>query len=725
MIVLKRDGRKVDFDKDKIKDAVLKAFNDVDEETTQFASSKAREIANYIASLDTDMSVEQIQDIVEEKLMASNRKDVAKAYILYRDKRTRRREMRSEIMSIVREKVNASNVQNQNANVDEKSFGGRMGETAGSVLKSYALNELVSEQTRYNHVNNMVYIHDLDHYALGDHNCLSLPLDDLLANGFNTRQTDVRPAQSVSTAFQLVAVLFQIQSLQQFGGVAATHIDHSMIPYVRKSFFKHYKDGLKWVESDATTIIVNPEETSIEDEKYKVNSKAYAYSVEMTEREVYQAVEGMYHNLNTLQSRSGNQLPFSSINYGTCTEPEGRLVTRALLDVSIKGIGSLHRTSIFPCGIFQCAKGINREDGDPNYDLFQIALESTSKRLYPNYANIDWSGNIGYVHNDPKTYFSTMGCRTANGMDINGFDQLKDGRGNICPTTIIMPTLAMKVSGDIGNKDVDEFMDLLDKKIHEAKDSLIDRFNYICSQPPEAATFMYENGTMAGYIPEEGIRSALKHGTIVIGQLGLAETLQILIGCDHTEDRGMELAKRIEALFKTRCAEFKEEYKLNFGVYYTPAENLCYTAMQEFKSEFGEIENISDRDFFTNSMHVPVWRELSPFEKIDIESQLTGFSNAGCITYVELDGGVKNNTKALETIVNYAMDHDIPYFAVNVPNDTCLDCGFTGEFNDVCPVCGSHNIQQLRRVTGYLTGNYTTAFNKGKQQEVQMRVKHQ
>ena len=287
-----------------------------------------------------------------------------------------------------------------------------------------------------------------------------------------------------------------------------------------------------------------------------------------------------------------------------------------------------------------------------------------------------------------------------------------------------MPTLAMEVSGEIGSKNIDEFMTLLDKKIHEAKDMLIERFDWICSQSPKSAKFMYENGTMEGYVPEEGIRSALKHGTLVIGQLGLAETLQILIGCDHTEERGMELAKKIEQLYKDRCAEFKQEYKLNFGVYYTPAENLCYTAMNKFRAKYGEIPNVSDRDFFTNSMHVPVWKEISPFEKIDIESQLTGYSSAGCITYIECEGGVKNNVKALETLVNYAMDHDIPYFAINVPNDTCLECGYTGEFNDKCPMCGSTNIQQLRRVTGYLTGNYKTAFNRGKQQEVEMRVKH-
>lgn len=300
--------------------------------------------------------------------------------------------------------------------------------------------------------------------------------------------------------------------------------------------------------------------------------------------------------------------------------------------------------------------------------------------------------------------------------------QIKDGRGNICPVTIILPTLAMEAKEKEGNI-IENFMKILDKAIVDAKDQLAERFEWICAQDPSSAKFMYENNVMLGYKPEEGIRSALKHGTLALGQLGLAETLQILTGCDHTEPRGMELAKRIEQLFKTRCAEYKQQYKLNFGVYMTPAENLCYTAMKKFKEKYGIIKNVSDKEFFTNSMHVPVWKEISPFDKIDIESQLTGYSSAGCITYVELDGGVSNNLQALETLVNYAMDKDIPYFAINIPSDTCLDCGFTGEFNDKCEVCGSSNIQQLRRVTGYLSSDWRH-FNKGKQQEVQLRVKH-
>ena len=750
MKVVKRDGREVEFDKQKIVDAILKSFDALGEKDTQYAINKAKEIANYVEGFiegcDREcLGVETIQDLVEEKLMKSNRKDVAKHYILYRDQRTRERERKSQLIQDIGEKITASNVQNQNANVDEHSFGGRMGEANSVVMKKYALDYCMSDMARNNHLNNEIYEHDLDHFVVGDHNCLTVPFDKLLATGFNTRQTDVRPAQSINTAFQLVAVIFQLQSLQQFGGVSASHIDWTMVPYVRKSFYKHYADGAmfienkdgRWLQEYIYDYINDPEcfvdEQSIESKHWKSEPKIYKYALEMTKKETYQAVEGMYHNLNTLQSRSGNQLPFTSINYGTCTLPEGRMVTKAILDVSIDGIGALHKTSIFPCGIFQYMKGVNDKPGTPNYDLKKLAIKSTAKRLYPNYVNVDWSVNKGYDRNDPTTYVSTMGCRTYNGFDINGLGQIKDGRGNICPVTIIMPTLAMEAKTEIEScvdvahdegTIINGFMSLLDKKIHEAKDMLIERFNWICSQSPDSAKFMYENGLMEGYIPEEGIRSALKHGTIVIGQIGLAETLQILIGCDHTTEKGMELAKKIEQLFKDRCAEFKQEYKLNFGVYYTPAENLCFTAMKKFKDKYGVIPNVSDKKFFTNSIHVPVWKKMNPFEKIDIESQLTGYSNAGCITYVELESSVKNNLDAVESIIDYAMDKDIPYFAINIPNDMCMDCGYTDDINEKCPQCGGENIQRLRRVTGYLTGNYTTAFNEGKQQETEMRYKH-
>ena len=737
--IIKRDGRKVPFDKMKIVDAVLAAFQDVEGEITDYALEKSGNIADYVAEIaeTKELGIEEIQDLVEKGLMSTKRKDVAKSYILYREKRNQERQRKSAFTKEIHDKLMATDVQNSNANMDEKSFGGRKGAAADSLLKQYALDYCMSEMSRNNHLNNEIYIHDLDNYALGTHNCLTIPFDNLLAKGFNTRQTDVRPANSINTAFQLVAVIFQLQSLQQFGGVSAGHLDWTMVPYVRKSFWKHFKDGMTYIEDINMNFneMTDNSGRSIEDSTYKAAERVYKYAMDMTMKEAQQAAEGLFHNLNTLQSRSGNQLPFTSINYGTCTLPEGRIISKALLDGAIKGVGKFHKTPIFPCVIFQYSKEINGKPGTPNYDLYQLALQCTSKRLYPNYANIDWSGNAGYDKNDPKTYFSTMGCRTANGWDVNGFGQLKDGRGNICPVTIIMPTLAMETKeqykellDNAGNQKVPELIDIfftiLDQKIHEAKDMLIERFDWICAQSPDSAKFMYENNVMAGYIPEEGIRSALKHGTLVIGQVALAETLQILIGKDHTSPEGMELAKKIEQLFKDRCAEFKQEYKLNFGVYYTPAEGLSYTALKNFRKRYGIIPNVSDKEYFTNSIHVPVKTNISPFDKIDIESQLTGYSNAGCITYVELDAGMSNNLKGLETLVNYAMDHDIPYFAINIPVDNCNSCGYSGEFNDTCPECGSHDVSHLRRVTGYLTGDYKTAFNLGKQAETEDRFRH-
>lgn len=808
MLVRKRDNTLEKFHFGKIEKAIDSAFDSCKKhiestKTGSFEDIKKNAVENIIACLknvyneesDSTVDVEDIQDNVERCLMSSDYQDVAKSYIIYRYMHKLVRDNQNKLTKSLKKKLLAEDVQNQNANVDEYSFGGRMGEASRLVTKKYALDFCMSRKARRNHENNEIYIHDLDSYAVGMTNCLTSPLDDLLNNGFNTRQTDVRPANSLNTAFQLVAVIFQLQSLQQFGGVSGSHLDWTMVKFFRKSFMKHYinayiKQSDKFYNSDIINIASEfykdkngLERTSLDkftkdykneffketglseedftlDNKDKLDAKLYQSALFDTLNELNQAVEGLYHNLNTLQSRSGNQLPFTSINYGTCTLPEGRLVIQALLQGSIKGVGKFHKTAIFPCSIFQCMNGVNRKEGDPNYDLYKLALKSTSMRIYPNYVNVDWSVNEGYDKNDPRTYTSTMGCRTYNGKDINADEgqnpQIKDGRGNLAPVTVIMPTLAMEAKAllegtEYTKDDIKKaFMKILDKKISESKDMLLERFEWMCKQSPASAKFMWENNTMLGYKEEEGIRSALKHGTLAIGQLGLAETLQILIGKNHVSEEGMDFAKEIESLFNKRAAEYKNKYKLNFGVYYTPAENLCYTAMKKFKDMYGDVENVTyinlpekdkhgnimydenrkikfkrhDKCYFTNSIHVPVWEEMTPFEKIDIEAQLVNYSNAGCITYVELPSSTKNNIEALETIVNYAMDNDIPYFAINVPIDTCDDCGYCGDIGDICPVCGSTHISHLRRVTGYLTGDYKSAFNPGKQEESDDRVKH-
>lgn len=777
MNVIKRDESIQEYDFMKIVNAVTKAFNSVEQLVPdKFLEQLKESVEKTIIKNNGDgTSIEEIQDVIQKELIKRNKYEVVESFINYRRKREEIRQEKSDLIKEVEEKLSGKNIQNQNANLDEASFLGRVGEMASVVCKKQALKHM-RRQSRLNHERNEVYIHDLDAWEDGRHNCLTIPFDDLLANGFKTRQTDVRPAGSINTAMQLVAVVFQLQSLQQFGGVSASHLDWTMLPYVRKTYMKNYiaewikeqKEFLdidvlnmtyeafnKWVVNMTTKFFM---ETDLKKEDFKfsnenLDEKLRQKSLYDTKRETYQAVEGMYHNLNTLQSRSGNQLPFTSINYGTCTELEGRMVTKALLEVSMQGLGSKGVTSIFPCGIFQYMKGVNDKPGTPNYDLKLLALESTSKRIYPNYANVDWSGNAGYDRNDPKTYFSTMGCRTANGFDINALEgqnpQLKDGRGNICPVTVILPTLAVlakqKVNKKANKEDrkytneevFEEFMKILGKKIGEAKDTLIERFNHIASQSPAAAKFMYENKTMFGYKEEEGIISALKHGTLALGQLGLAETLLIIFGVDHTTDEGMKYAKKIEQLFKDRCAGYKQEYKLNFGVYYTPAENLCYTAMKNFRKRFKDFEqefvtyfvdengNKVDKIYFTNSMHVPVWHNIDAYKKIDIESQLTGYSSAGCITYVELPSKCHDNIKAVEDVVDYMMEHDIPYGAINIPLNRCASCGepIYDESLGKCPKCGCEEIIRLGRITGYLS---TTVehFNKGKQAEFNDRVKH-
>ena len=445
MFIVKRDGTQVPFDKQKIVNAINSAFLDVDGilYETDTAEDIADEIEVLVMKSSSDITVESIQNCVEDFLMRSERRDVARAYIRYRYKKEVARNYSNEFLGAISEKLQASNVQNQNANVDEHSFGGRMGEATELLTKRYALDFCVSPMAKANHENNEIYIHDLGAYAVGMHNCLSVPFDDLLANGFNTRQTDVRAANSANTAFQLVAVLFQLQSLQQFGGVSATHLDWTMVPYIRKSFFKHYvvaylkttpdflgldlmgmlfdnyrdEAGIMrnrfedWVDENKAMFLNRfglTEESFRLDNKVALDPVFYQSALYDTIVETKQAVEGMYHNLNTLQSRSGNQLPFTSINYGTCTSPEGRLVIKALIDGSLKGTGRLRKTSIFPCGIFQIMSGVNKEPGTPNYDLKRMALQSTATRLYPNYANVDWSGNAGYDINDPTTYFSTI-----------------------------------------------------------------------------------------------------------------------------------------------------------------------------------------------------------------------------------------------------------------------------------------------------------------------------
>lgn len=1145
MTVEKQDGSFEPFKIEKVDKVISSAAKTAKVDITNYWF---KNINDYVLSncekeaVDDKIKSEVIRTHIENALMLYNFFDVEK---VFRDECNRRETVRltkfkvfKEMQKILSQKKNK---ENQNANVDANSFCGKIGEADGAFLKNYALDYMMTPELARLHRYWYFYIHDLDRYAVGMHNCLSFPIDVIIKGATIKVPKALRDAGSVSTFCQLAMVHLQSQSMCQFGGVSLTHLDWSLVPYVRKSFWRYYREALKYQEKFTGTHeecqIQRFERTecSIDNPRYS-NIKCKEIAWENTVREINQSMESLLHNANTLQSRSGNQLPFTSVNYGTCTKIEGQLAIEGILNAWEEGIGELHLTPIFPCGIFQLKDGINTKEGEPNYKYFRRALEILPKRDYPNFANADWEVDMAgfnksqdvkretlqsldketlckikslpenvqrtlgfWINNelklemnkDPQPFemMSTMGavagdekvsvkingeifdnvsvleafnkitldtrkkhngshkptvkqyngmcgvykvtyvpvgvyyvgvskdisqrfvehrysishsgtvcehiigdmdlnnykfevlklcdeseiveaeqefinlndplclneinsyrcpgnhtgkfkekyskkeyvsytkfydvcdceikskekwipirkveynnkdisldlyavtfengttirmtedhplptkrgrvccdsleigdvcytpemneikiinkvklterfetfdfttdndmfdvsgilshnCRTYNGFDINftqdyfkhvleetlknyeqqqeeladiykklevieklpvknaqiykereALEELhdkvynriilptrllwsgnqKDGRGNIAPTTVMLPFIAMEAVKQAKKAKQSEyvvefFMKQLEEMIGKAKDELIERYNWICAQSPDSAKYMYvENVTMLGGDDpaKNGLEPTMKHGTLAIGQVGLAETLEILIGCDQTTDKGMKLAEEIEQLFNRKCVEYKEHYKLNFGVYLTPAENLCFTSMKAFKKKYGKnIENVTyytdengerqDKKFFTNSIHVPVYKnDVSIFEKFLIESKLAKYSNAGCITYGEIDDETKNNVDALEEIVLYGKGLNLPYIALNFQINECTKCGGTDIDTEglFCRLCGAGEkfINWLRRITGYLNGNYKLSFNEGKQDEVEKRRNH-
>lgn len=739
MVVIKRDGREVEFDKRKISNAVLKAIIEVDGKSTLDTERIAYDIADRIEekSKDTDLTVEQIQDMVEVQLMLSYRKDIAKAYILYRNERTKIRDRNSTLIKNIMVRADSKVNYRSNANVDESSFSGREKEASADIGKMIALDfDGLSHDVAEAHKSILVYQHDLEKAIYGIHNCLNLNFQEIFNYGFRTRNGDVRPPTSFSTACQLVAVAFQCQSQVQFGGVGSIHLDYDLAPFVIKSFFKHYADGLKYLhhntDEEANNFISNciDEGIGINDMELINDDRqdVYNYAMDMLEREGKQAAQGLYHNLNTLESRQGSQVPFTSINLGRDTSTEGRLVTKWIMEASIDGIGQHHLTSIFPISIFQYKQGTNANVGDPNYDMKQLALESMSKRIYPNWCNCDWT-QAHEDENNPDTFFATMGCRTLIGYDRHGLGYIRQGRGNNVPNTIILPKLGIEFGICLGKRnkpDLDGFWKAFEETLQLTERGLLERFEIMVRQSPKSAPFMYQNNTIQDARNcEKDVFNALKHNTLAIGYLGIAEMCQALFGKNHVHDAdvhafALSVVKRINEY----AAEASERNNLNFSCYATPAEGLCRTALVGLRNQYGIIENVTSHEYLTNSHHVPVWEKVSIQQKLECEAPFCKYPTGGCITYIELDSTFVKNTKAVEDIIDYAFkDLDIPYLAFNFPIDSCLDCGYQGEFNDACPQCGSQNIQQLRRVTGYLTTDYRN-FNDGKQREVLDREQH-
>ena len=730
MYVIKRDGTRVLFNPDKIVQAINKAM--ISTYGSVYETDTAEEIADLIAQRNCDMSVEQIQDLVEGYLMKSEYPEVAKEYILYRDQRSKARAYRGKLVQTVMKRINATSVENANANVDEKSFSGREKEASADIQKIIALDYTLSPEVSNAHKNMLLYQHDMEKTPLGQHNCLFVDMKKLFTDGFVTRNGDVRPPSNFSSACQQTAVIDQCQSQVQFGGVGTVHLDYDLAPFVKKTFKKklmqYYTDVMDLSEEDAEICVhAKFPDLDMGNPAYE-NEPAYKFAVRQTEREGTQAAEAMFHNLNTLESRAGSQVPFTSINFGRDTSIEGRFVSRKMLEASLSGIGKHHLTPIFPISIFQYKQGCNANPEDINYDLKQLAIESLSKRIYPNFVNCDFS-EAHEDPNNPDTYFATMGCRTMLGYDRHSKSYNRVGRGNLVPNTMILPKLGIEYGICLGKRekpDLDGFWSAFEDLLMLCEQGLLERFDIMVNQPPEAAPFMYQNGTMKD---AQNCRmsnyEALKHGTLAMGYIGIAEMCQALFGKNHAEDEevhafALSVVKRINEYAK----EASERHDLNFSCYATPAEGLCHTALKGLRKQYGIIPNVTDHEFLTNSHHVPVWQEVGIFEKLAIEAPFCKYPTGGCITYVELDSTFVKNTKAIEQIIDYAFKElDIPYLAFNFPIDSCLDCGYQGEFNDTCPECGSENIQQLRRVTGYLTTDYRH-FNKGKQSEVEHRVKH-
>ena len=737
MEIIKRDGRRMPFNQNKIIDAVLAAFKEVDGEITDYAYEKAGNIADYVQDYckqsDHELTVEEIQDMVEKGLSSTKRKDIAKVYILYREKRRIEREKQSKIVRAVLRRNTASDVENSNANVDERSFSGREKEASSDIQKIIALDYTLSKEISDAHKSMLLYQHDLEKTNIGQHNCLNIDFKKLFAEGFTTRNGDIRPPSTFATACQLMAVIFQCQSQVQFGGVGSVHADLDLAPFVRKSFIKHFKNYFSDVQDYTQEQIIKLEkkykEISLDNEKIqKEEPEAYNFAVKQLEREGRQSAEALFHNLNTLESRAGSQVPFTSLNYGRDLSTEGKLVQKWLLNASINGIGKHHLTPIFPISIYQYKSGENAEPGTSGYELKQLAIDSLSKRIYPNFVNCDWS-QANEDPNDPDTWFSTMGCRTMLNTDRWLGKATRVGRGNLVPNTMILPKLGLDYGIALKKRtepDLEGFWNAFENLLQLCEKGLLERYSIMVKQAPEVAPFMYRNGTMLdGQNCKIDTYEALRHQTLAMGYIGIAETMTALFGKNHAEDEevhafALKVVKRINEYAK----EASERNELNFSCYATPAEGLCGKAIVELRKQYGIVPGVTDREFLTNSHHVPVWMNVDIFEKLEIEAPFCKYPTGGNITYIELDTTFVKNKKAIEQIIDYAFKKlDIPYLAINFPIDSCLDCGYQGEFNDACPECKSKNIQQLRRVTGYLTTDWHK-FNAAKQAEVQARVKH-
>lgn len=622
----------------------------------------------------------------------------------------------------------------ENANLNGESFSGKAGKLGSEYARWYARHYVMPSRLVQAMDDNRVYVHDLDHYVLGTTNCIFVPFEKLLRQGFNTGNGSVRTPGSIMSAMALVAIIFQSQQNAQYGGVSGNKLDHDLAPYVRRSFVKHLRKGLHYLEGLEEGAEPPADAAMDSSELAQHYPRAFRYALLETRAETMQAAESLIHNLNTMSSRSGGQIPFTSINYGTCTSPEGQLVIEALLRATMNGLGS-GETPIFPIQIFKCKQGVNQQPGEPNYHLFLLAAECASKRLYPNFANLDAPLNrLYYDPSDPDTEFATMGCRTRVIHDRFGRNKLS-GKGNLSFNTINLVKLGLQYGMALGERreaDEDGFCRALADSMEVAVQGLLHRYGIQAAQPAKASDFMMREGVWEGgerLEPDEPVGELLRHGSLSLGFIGLAECMKAMYGQHHGESEAVySKALHLIRSMRSYCDRMSEHHQLNITLFATPAEGLSGKFTARDRQCYGIVKGVTDREYYTNSFHIPVYYPIHAARKMELEAPFHHECNAGAISYVELEGAARVNPSAFLSLIRYALDQQISYFSINHPIDRCSACGYEGLIGASCPSCGSHEsevpMRRLRRVTGYLTGDYQTRFNAAKQAEVRDRLRH-
>ena len=730
--VVKRDGRIVGFNEQKIMAAIRKAMLHTDKGED---ISLIEQITDHVAYRGkSQMSVEAIQDAVELELMKSARKDVAQRYIAYRNQRSiaRKAKTRDVFMSIVNAKNN--DITRENANMNADTPAGMMMKFASETTKPFVDDYLLSEESRDAVKHNYLHIHDKDYYPTKSLTCVQHPLDVILQHGFTAGHGSSRPAKRIETAAVLACISLETCQNEMHGGQAIPAFDFYLAPYVRMSYQEEVKNLEKLTGKDLKHLYnIEIDDYLLKDlDGLEGDARLEQHAINKTVNRVHQAMEAFIHNMNTIHSRGGNQVVFSSINYGTDTSAEGRCIMREILESTYEGVGN-GETAIFPIQIWKKKRGVNYLPEDRNYDLYQLACKVTARRFFPNFLNLDatFNQNEKWHADDPERYkweIATMGCRTRVFEDRWG-EKTSIARGNLSFSTINIVKLAIECMGIEDKKQrIDMFFAKLDNILQITAKQLDERFQFqktaMAKQFPLLMKYLWIGAEKLK--PEESIESVINHGTLGIGFIGLAECLVALIGHHHGEsEEAQELGLKIVTYMRDRANGFSEEYHHNYSILATPAEGLSGKFTKKDRKEFGIIPGVTDRDYYTNSNHVPVYYKCTALKKAQIEAPYHDLTRGGHIFYVEIDGDATHNPSVISSVVDMMDKYNMGYGSVNHNRNRCLDCGYeNADANlEVCPKCGSHHIDKLQRITGYLVGT-TDRWNSGKLAELHDRVTH-